>query len=100
MGSERYQCLCGHEYLTRAREWGHLGSQERRQRVKSTLVFGFFSSVMASIASLLAYIFLHYAFGFKEGAVATSLILSALPFVMIQIEFWPGVIASMWRTRI
>jgi len=87
MGPERYECLCGHEYLTGAREWDHLGTQERRRRVKSTLLFGVLSFVMASIPSLLAYILLRYAFGFKEGALATSLIIIALPFVLIQIEF-------------
>jgi hypothetical protein len=27
------------------------------------------------------------------------LIIIALPFVLIQIKFWPRVIASMWRIR-
>jgi hypothetical protein len=99
MGPERYECLCGHEYLTGPREWNHLGYPEKRQRVKSTLMFGVLSSVIASIPSLLAYFFLRFAFGLREGALATSLIIIALPFVLIQIKFWPRVIASMWRTR-
>lgn len=99
MGPEKYECLCGQEYLTGAKEWDHLGYRERRQRVKSTLMFGVLFSVMASIPSLLAYFFVRFAFSFREGALATSLIIIALPFLLIQIQFWPGVIASMWRTR-
>src|SRR5580765_349053 len=45
MGPEKYECLCGQEYLTGAWEWDHLGYRERRQRVKSTLMFGVLFSV-------------------------------------------------------
>jgi hypothetical protein len=100
MGPERYQCLCGQQYLTGAREWDHLGVWERRRRVEHTLVFGVISSVMASILSVLAYIFLRFALGYREGALATSLVTVALPFVLIQISFWSTVIASVWRSRI
>jgi hypothetical protein len=100
MGPEKYECLCGQEYLTGAKEWDHLDYRERRQRAKSTLMLGVLFSVIALIPSLLAYFFLRFAFGFRAGALATSLIVIALPFVLLQIVFWPGVIASMWRTRI
>lgn len=100
MGRERFKCLCGEEYLTGAKEWQHLGVKERRLRAKDSLVQGAIVSVMAAIPSLLIYIFLHFALGYKKGALATSLVISVLPFVLVQISFWSSVIASVWRSRI
>jgi hypothetical protein len=100
MGRERYECLCGRQYLTGAKEWDHLSVRERRRCAKETLVFGIIFSVMASIPSVLAYIFLHFALGYGKGALATSLVIAALPFALIQISFWSAVIASVWRSRI
>jgi hypothetical protein len=100
IGRERYECLCGQRYLTGAKEWDHFGDRERGRRAIGTLVFGVIFSVMASIPGYLAYMLLHSALGYREGAVATGLVIAALPFVLIQISFWSAVIASMWRTRI
>ena len=99
MGRERYQCLCGQKYLTGAREWDHLGDWERVRRAGDTLGLGVLFSVVSSIPGLLVYLVLHFVFGLQEGALITALIITAFPFCLMQIEFWPGVIASMWRTR-
>ena len=100
IGRERFKCTCGREYLTGAEEWDHLGVRERRLRARDSLVQGAIFSTMASIPSLLSYIFLHFALGYREGALATSLVISVLPFVLVQISFWLSVTASVWRSRI
>lgn len=101
IGRERYQCLCGQEYLTGAREWDHLGNSERRRRIGESVILGVvFSALLSSLPGLLAYRFVRSAFGFREGAVAIGLAIAALPFALIQVAFWPSVVASMWRTRI
>jgi len=100
MGRERYECLCGQRYLTGAKEWDHLGDRERRRRATVTLVLAVIFSVMAAIPGLLVYMLLHFALGYREGALATGLVIAATPFVLIQISFWSAAIASMWRTRI
>lgn len=63
-------------------------------------MFGVLLSVMASIPGLLAYVFLRFAFGYRESALAASLVITVFPFFLMQISFWRTVIASMWRTRI
>jgi len=100
MGPERFLCLCGQRYLTGATEWDHFGDQERNKRVRDTLALGVLFSAMFSILGLLVYLILHFAFGLREGALVTGLVVTAMPFVLMQIGFWPGVVASMWRTRI
>jgi hypothetical protein len=100
MGPERYLCLCGQRYLTGATEWDHLSDWERNRRVKDTLGLGVLFSAMFSILGLLAYLVLHFVLGLREGALVTGLVITALPFSLMQIGFWPGVVASMWRTRV
>jgi hypothetical protein len=100
MGPERFVCFCGQRYLTGATEWDHLGDWERNKRVGDTLGLGVLFSAMFSILGLLAYLFLRFAFGLREGALVTALVITALPFSLMQVTFWPGVIASMWRTRV
>ena len=100
MGCETYRCLCGQRYRTGATEWGHLGDWERSRRIRETAGLGGPQSAMFSVPGFLAYLVLHFVFGLREGALATGLVITALPFSLMQITFWPGVVASMWRTRV
>jgi hypothetical protein len=99
-GPERYQCRCGKKYLTGAIEWDHLGRWERSGRIRDTLGLGVTFSAMLSVLGLMLYPVLKVAFGLREGAVGTGLVITALPFCLMQLGFWPSVFASMWRTRI
>jgi len=47
-------------------------------------VQGVIFSVMAAIPSSLAYVFVHFALGYGVGALATSLVISVLPFVLVK----------------
>jgi len=100
MGPERCLCLCGERYLTGAKEWDHFSDWERNRRVGDTLGLGILFSAMFSILGLLAYVVLHFVFGLRGGALVTGLVITALPFSLMQIAFWPEVFASMWRTRV
>jgi hypothetical protein len=100
MGPERYQCLCGKKYLTGATEWDHFGRWERSRRIRDTLGLRVLFSTMLSVLGLMTYLVLKVAFGLREGAVGTGLVITAFPFCLMQLGFWPSVFASMWRTRI
>jgi hypothetical protein len=100
MGPERVRRVCGQKYLTGATEWDHLGDWERNRRVRGTLGLGVFFSAMSSILGFLAYLVLHFIFRLQQGALITGLVIPALPFSLMQIGFWPGVGASIWRTRV
>jgi hypothetical protein len=100
MGPERFLCLCGQRYLTGATEWDHFGDWERERRVRDTVGLGVLFSAMSSIPGLLACLVLYFVFGLREGALVTGLVITGLPFSLMQLGFWPGVIASMWRTRV
>jgi hypothetical protein len=100
MGPERYQCLCGKKYLTGAAEWDDFSRWERSGRIRYTLGMGLTFSTMISVLGLMVYLVLKFAFGVRAGAVGTGLIITALPFCLMQFAFWPSVFASMWRTRI
>jgi hypothetical protein len=99
MGPERFQCTCGRIYLTGATEWDHLGDWERRNRISQTIGLGILFSAMASILGLLVYLVFYFGFGCKEAAI-TALSIAVLPFVLMQVTFWPFVAASIWRTRV
>jgi len=96
MGPKKYQCRCGETYLTGAIEWDNLGNSERRRRISQTLGLAVFSSIAFF---LVAYFGLRLVPGLRENAVDVALAISILPFCLIQIGFWPGVIASKWRTK-
>lgn len=100
MGPERFKCECGQKYVTGATEWDHFGEHERRRRFRDTFGLGILFSAVSSILGLFVYLALHFVFGFQRGALYVWLIIAWLPFSLMQIGFWPGVIASMWRTRI
>lgn len=100
MGPERFQCLCGRRYVTGATEWDHLGDWERRHRISQTFGLGIFLSAIASILGLAVYLFLYFVFECKQGAAVVALGIAVLPFVLMQVTFWPLVAASMWRTRV
>jgi len=99
MGREEYRYVCGQLYRTGAKEWDHLADWERNNRVVQTLALGVLFSAMSSLLGLLACLVLHFVFGLREGAFVTGVVIAALPFAWMQIEFWPGVLASIWRTR-
>lgn len=100
MGPERFRCDCGETYLTGATEWDHFGGFERSKRAGDTIGGGFLLSVVFCVLGLVPYVILRFAFGSREAALWTWLVITATPFVAIQVSFWPGVFASMWRTRI
>jgi len=100
MGPQRYQCFCGKKYLTGAAEWDHLGCWERSSRIRYTLGMGVVFSAMLSVVGFPVYLALKFAFGLKAGAIGTGLVITAFPFCLMQLGFWPSVFASMWRTRI
>lgn len=99
MGRETYICVCGQRYLTGATEWDHFRDRERSHRAGEILGTGVFLSLMCSLPGLVAYLILRLAFGLREAAFVTAAIITVLPFVLMQVSFWPGVLASMWRTR-
>jgi hypothetical protein len=99
MGPERYLCRCGQKYLTGAIEWDHLGEWERANRVRETFVLGVVFSAMSFLLGFLAYLILYFTFGLRQEALVIWLVITALPFVLMQITFWPDVAFSMWRTR-
>jgi hypothetical protein len=97
-GPERYVCPCGEKYLTGAIEWDHLGDSERRRRVRDTIGLG----VVFSAFSLILAIPICFILRLISPAlgVVVGIAICAAPFALLQITFWPGVIASVWRTRI
>jgi hypothetical protein len=99
MGPERFQCACGREYRTGAKEWDHLGDWEWQNRISQIIMLGVLFSAMASVLGLVSWLLLHFVFGFTKGAVVAGLVITALPFVLLQASFWPFVAASIWRTR-
>jgi hypothetical protein len=100
MGAERYLCRCGQKYLTGAIEWNHLGEWERARRVRDTFGLGILFSAMFSILGLLAFLVLRFIFDLRKGALIISLVITAFPFVLMQMTFWPDVVRSMWRTGV
>jgi hypothetical protein len=100
MGPTRFVCRCGQRYLTGAIEWDHLGLSERHRRVWQTLVLGIFLSGVFSIFGILVYFALRFLFDLREAGFLVAIFITALPFVWLQMTFWPGVLASMWRTRV
>ena len=100
MGRERFRCACGQGYLTGATEWDHFSEWERKRRVGESLVIGVLLSATFSIPGFLICLDLRFVLGLREGALVTGFIITALPFLFLNITFWPFVVASMWRTRI
>lgn len=99
IGPERYKCLCGRKYLTGATEWDHLGDWERSKRGGDAIGIGILLSAISSVLGFLLYLALHFASGVGNAAVVAALVIGSLPFVLVQIGFWPRVLASMLRTR-
>jgi hypothetical protein len=99
MGPARFVCRCGQTYVTGAIEWDHLGPSERRRRVRQTLGIGVLLSAMFSILGVLAYLALRFLFDLRKAGFIVALFITAVPFVWLQLDFWPAVVASMWRTR-
>jgi hypothetical protein len=100
IGPTRFVCRCGQRYLTGAIEWDHLGLPEQHRRVSQTLVLGSLLSGIFSIFGILVYLALRFLFDLREAGFLLALFITALPFVWLQITFWPHVLASMWRTRV
>jgi len=100
MARERFSCECGRVYLTGAREWDHLGDWERANRVSQVIGLGILLSVPSSILAVALYFILRAAIGSHVVITTVSVTLAVGPFALFQIGFWPGVLASMWRTRL
>jgi len=99
MGPTRFTCRCGKKYVSGAIEWDHLGDRERRRRIRETLLFGVFFSVMFSIPAGLIYLFFRFLLDLRRAGFLVACIVILLPFALMQATFWPAVVASMWRTR-
>jgi cation transporter-like permease len=99
MGRETYICNCGQRYLTGATEWDHLGNREQKQRVGKTILLGVIFSAFISLLGIVVYLALRFGFGLRKEALLAAIFLTALPFILVQLTFWLGVAASMWRTR-
>ncbi len=100
MGPARFVCRCGQRYLTGAIEWDHLGLPEKHRRIRQTLVLGVFLSGMLSIFGILVYFALRFLFDLRQAGFLVAAFITAVPFVWLQMTFWPEVLASMWRTRV
>lgn len=100
IGPMRFACRCGERYLTGATEWDHLGARERRRCIGQTFLIGFMFSAITSVFGLLVYLPLRFVFDLRETGFILVLLIGTLPFVLMQATFWPGVVASIWRTRI
>ena len=99
MGPERYRRSCGQKYQTGATEWEHLSHGERKRRISQTFAVGFFLSIARSVVGLVLYLGLQSVFRVHQAAGIVALTVSVLPLALMQMTFWPGVMASMWRTR-
>lgn len=100
MGRETFICACGQRYQTGATEWDHFGDRERSKRAGDTLGIGLLLSAASSIVGAVVYLILRYAFGLQRTAILAAMALALLPFVLMQVTLWPGVAASIWRTRV
>lgn len=100
MGPIRFTCRCGERYLTGATEWDYLGAGERRRRIGQTLFFSLLFSAMSSIFATLVYLLLRFVFDLRQTGFILALLIATFPFVLMQLTFWPGVVSSIWRTRI
>jgi hypothetical protein len=100
MGPARFVCRCGQCYLTGAIEWDHLGLPERHRRIRQTLVSGVLLSGMFSVFGILVYFALRFLFDLRQAGFLVAVFITAVPFVWLQMTFWPEVLASMWRTRV
>jgi hypothetical protein len=54
---------------------------------------------MFSILGVLAYFALRVLFGRRQAGFTVALFMTALPFIWLQLDFWPRVLVSIWRTR-
>jgi hypothetical protein len=101
MGRETFICACGQRYQSGATEWDHFGDWERSKRAGDTLGVGLLLSAVSSIVGAVVYLILHFAFvGLQRAAFLAAMALAVLPFVLMQVTLWPGVVASIWRTRV
>jgi hypothetical protein len=95
MGTEKFRCVCGHNWPTGAAEWDHLSDRERRSRVNAFIVLNIAAVFFASIVGLVSY------FLSSKADVALDVGLVALsPFLLFQVRSWFDLFASIWRTRV
>lgn len=92
-------CRCGATYLTGALESDHLGDWERRHRVRDTFAIGLALSAVCSIIGVLIYVYMRFVLDLRKLGFVVAVSIGSLPFILIQLSFWPAVVASMWRTR-
>lgn len=59
-----------------------------------------FFSATSSVVGLLAYFYIRFGFGVREGASINAVIVTARPFLLMNIPFWLGIIVSIWRTSV
>lgn len=100
LGPVRFVCRCGQTYLTGATEWDCLGAPERRKRIRDTFAFGVLFSLLSSVVGGLLYVLLRFLAHDSHAGIVVGVVIAAFPFVLMQIAFWQGVLASVWRTRI
>jgi hypothetical protein len=100
VGPNRFTCRCGQRYLTGAIEWHHLGLPERQRRVRQTLALGVFLFGIRSIFGILVYFALRFLLNLREAGFLVAVFITAVPFVWLEMTFWPRALTSMWRARI
>ena len=99
MGAERYVCVCGHEYLTGATEWDHLGEFERSKRIRETFFLSILLSLLAMLFGLLPGLGVYLLSHNMRAAELTVLVIAAIPLVFMLGEFYLDVACSIYRTR-
>ena len=77
----------------------HLSHGERKRRISQTFGVGFFLSIACCVVGLVLYLGLQSVLRVHQAAGIVALTVSVLPLALMQMTFWPGVMASMWRTR-
>jgi hypothetical protein len=99
LGPMRFTCPCGQKYLTGAIEWDHLGRYQRLRRVRMVLLESVCLSILSSIPASLFYVALRFVFDLRRVGSTVAWLIIFLPFVLVQLTFWFGVLASIRRTR-
>ena len=102
LGPERYRCICGETYLSGAIEWDHLGTWERRRRIRMITMFWTWLPLPLLIFVTLAYLAFHH----RSGLLLAACVLAFLPTFVLLLTSVVGLLevahiaASVWRTRV
>lgn len=98
MGPQRYVCRCGKNWLSGAVEWDHLGTWERRRRIRDTILLSVLFSAASSVIAVVIYWAMHLI-GIGRGAFFAAAVIAVLPAILITVPSVAQVAASIVRTR-